>query len=222
MQTIDPYRIVLADDHAIFREGVKKILDGAEDIVVTGEADDGVQLLELLSEVAPHLVIVDLSMPNLGGIEAVREIKKAHPDIKTLILSMHAREEFLRSAISAGADGYLLKDDTGAELLSAIETIRRGENYFSSCFSEEALKSAANSDEKVQGGADPDRLTKREREVLTLVAEGKTSAEAAEILKISRRTIEHHRAAVAKKLGTSKLADLVKYAFRKGYISEID
>jgi DNA-binding NarL/FixJ family response regulator len=222
MNAIDPYRIVLADDHAIFREGVKKILDGAEGIVVVGEAADGVQLLEMLTEDAPHLAIIDLSMPKLGGIEATREIKKNHSNVKTLILSMHAREEFLHSCLSAGADGYLLKDDTGVELLSAIEAIRRGDNYFSSCFSEEALDGATASGERVEGGAEPDRLTKREREVLTLIAEGKTSAEAAEILKISRRTVEHHRAGIAKRLGTSNLADQVKYAFRKGYVPEID
>jgi DNA-binding NarL/FixJ family response regulator len=128
---VNPYRIVLADDHTMFRQGIKNILEGAEDLEVVGEAGDGHNLLELLLKAAPNMVILDISMPNLGGLEATREIKTISPDVKVLILTMHRDKEYLYHAISAGAEGYLLKEDADTELFTAVEKIRRGEHYIS-------------------------------------------------------------------------------------------
>jgi DNA-binding NarL/FixJ family response regulator len=202
----------------MLREGVKKIINEEEDMCVVGEAGDGLELLDLLSEITADLAIIDISMPNLGGIETVKKIKEAYPDIKTLILSMHKEKEYLYHALIAGADGYLLKDDTGPEMFTAIQAIRQGGNYISPYFSEEVVRDLAAS---LKGKSEPliDSLTKREREVLKLVAEGKTSKQIANELFISSRTVEHHRASMTKKLDISTLSDLIKYAIQKGYIS---
>ena len=132
------YRIAIADDHALIREGLKKVLNEKEDLEVIGEAGDGLELLKLLnmSKPTPHMVILDISMPNLGGIEATRKIKMIYPDIKVLILSMHKTVEYIRQAISAGAEGYILKEETMTELFSAIEKIREGGVYVSPFFSQ--------------------------------------------------------------------------------------
>jgi DNA-binding NarL/FixJ family response regulator len=128
-----PYCIVLADDHAMFRQGLKRVLAEKGDIEVVGEAGDGLELLTLLklAKVAPHLAIIDISMPNLGGLEATTKIKNSYPDVKVLILSMHREKEYIHKALSVGADGYLLKQDSSAELFSAIEKIRQGGVYLS-------------------------------------------------------------------------------------------
>lgn len=137
-----PYRIVLADDHILVRQGLKKILREEKDLEVVGEASDGLELLTLLkfAKLAPHMVILDISMPNLRGIEATRQIKMVYPYMKVLILTIHKEKEYFREAISAGADGYLLKDDADHELFSAIETIRQGGVYTSSHFPGKLMK----------------------------------------------------------------------------------
>ena len=128
---VNPYRIILADDHTMFRQGIKNILEGAEDLEVVGEAGDGLNLLELLIKATPDMVILDISMPNLGGLEATREIKTISPDVKVLILTMHRDKEYVYHAIAAGAEGYLLKEDADTELFAAVEKIRHGEHYIS-------------------------------------------------------------------------------------------
>ena len=128
---VNPYRIILADGHAMFRQGIKNILEGAEEMEVVGEADDGLKLLELFKKVTPDMVILDISMLNLRGLEATREIKIISADVKVLILTMHRDKEYVYSAISAGAEGYLLKEDADTELFAAIEKIRHGEHYIS-------------------------------------------------------------------------------------------
>ena len=215
---MSPYRIVLADDHALLRKGVRKIIEDSGDMTVLGEASDGLELLHLLKKETPNLVILDISMPNLRGIEATSEIKQSHPQVDVLILSMHKRKEYLYHSLSAGAKGYLLKDDTDAELLSAIETIRGGGIYLSSILAEELTSDFV----KICSGAvkpPQEDLTTRERQILKLVAEGKTSEEIASLLFISTRTVQNHRANMMKKLNINRTADLVKYAFRRGYAS---
>ena len=186
---------------------------------VIGEANDGLDLLDLLSRVTPHMVILDIFMPNLRGIEAIHEIKKIHPDVKVLILTMHKDKEYLYLALSAGAKGYLLKEDADKELFAAIEKVQQGKTYISPYFSEEVV------DDLVQiGRADGkaifeiDTLTSREREVLKLIAEGKSSKEIAALLFISVSTVNNHRASIMEKLNLNKATDLVKYAIRKGYV----
>jgi DNA-binding NarL/FixJ family response regulator len=216
---VTPYRIVLADDHVLVRQGLKRILEGMAGLEVVGEASDGLDLLNLLSRVTPHMVILDIFMPNLRGIEAIHEIKKIHPDVKVLILTMHKDKEYLYLALSAGAKGYLLKEDADKELFSAIEKVQQGKTYISPYFSEEVvddLVQIGRGDAKAIFEIDP--LTTREREVLKLIAEGKTSKEIASLLFISVSTVNNHRASIMEKLNFNKATDLVKYALRKGYV----
>lgn len=216
---MDPYRIVLADDHALLRHGIKTIIEGGDDMVVVGEASDGLELLEVLKKLPSDMVILDISMAGLRGIEATSEIKMIYPEIKVLMLTMHKRKEYFYHALSAGADGYLLKEDTATELFSAIKMIREGGVYVSPFFSAELKEDVAKMCRN--GGELPvERITTREREVLKLIAEGKSSKEIADLLFISTHTIRHHRANIKRKLNIKKLADLIKYAIREGYTSD--
>lgn len=213
---MNEYRIVLADDHALLRQGIKGIIETSEDMAVIGEAGDGLELLNLLKRMTPDMVILDISMPNLRGFEATHEIKTSYPEIKILILSMHKQKEYLYHAFSAGAVGYLLKEDTDTELFTAIETVRKGELYVSPLLQKEITSDLL----EIRRGAGKDadeKLTTREKEVLKLIAEGKSSKEIAALLFISSRTVEHHRASMMKKLRLKTIADLVKYAIQKGY-----
>jgi len=208
------YRIVLADDHSLFRQGLKAVLEGTEEFKVVGEAGDGLELVDLLNQVNPHLVILDISMPNLRGIETIPEIKKKHPEVKILVVTMHNDKEYLYQAISQGADGYFLKKDAGTELFSAIEKIRKGKVYVSPSLSGDLTDYWEGIREGVKKGI----LTNREREVLTQIAAGKSNKEIADMLYISVHTVERHRANLMEKLNFKKTADLVKYAIEKGYV----
>ncbi len=212
---MDRYRIVIADDHALFRHGLISILSERPDLEVVGEAKDGLDLLELLRKVRPHAIILDISMPHLRGIEAIHEVKRSHPDVKVLILTMHKDSEYLSQAVSAGADGYLLKDDVASDLFFAIDAIRRGEIYLSRLVAEEARQYWAQMLRGVRPDGISDPLTVREREVLKLIVEGKTSKEIGKLLFISYRTVERHRANIMEKLNLKKTADLVRYAIQK-------
>jgi DNA-binding NarL/FixJ family response regulator len=211
------YRIVLADDHIMLRHGLKSIIESNDGFKVIGEADDGAELLALLRKVEPDLVILDISMPKIRGIEAAAEISMVFPAVKLLILTMHKREQYLNHAFSAGVDGYLLKEDASKEIFTAIDTIRQGKKYISSLLSEmltEEMVRAYQKGDKISSTP----LTVREREVLKLVAEGKSNKEIAELLNISLRTVHHHRASLMQKLNIHKTAGLVRYALAKGYI----
>jgi DNA-binding NarL/FixJ family response regulator len=216
---MNPYRIILADDHILLRQGIKKIIEESEDMVVIAEASDGLELLDLLKKITPDMIILDISMPNLRGIEVSREIKSFNPKIKVLILTMHKKLDYLYHTLSAGADGFLLKEDSDEELFTAIETIQGGNIYVSPSFSTELAEDMA----KIcrgDGNFPVERLTNRERQVLKLVSEGKSSKEIADLLFISVRTAEHHRESIKRKLNLKKVADLVKYAILEGYTSE--
>ena len=212
-----PYRIVLADDHTMVRHGIRKLIEENADLKVIGEASDGLELLSLLKGLPADLAILDISMPKLRGIETAREIKRIFPDVKVLILTMHKDNELLDHAISAGADGYALKEDSDKELNSAIEKIRCGGVYISPRLSEELTGEWV----RIRRGIitpSLNRLTKREREVLKLITEGKSSKEIANLLFISVRTVENHRSNIMDKLDIRKTSDLVKYCISKGYI----
>ncbi len=204
---MNTYRIVLADDHVLIRQGLGEILKGDSGLAVIGEAGDGLELLELLTKVTPHLVILDISMPNLRGIEALQTLKLKYPQVRVLVLTMH--KEYLHQALSAGADGYLLKEDADRDLFSAIENIRQGRIYLSPRLAGEVLGRRLSSD---------DPLSSREKDVLQLVAKGKSNKEIAETLFISVRTVESHRANITSKLQLKSTADLVKYSMGKGYV----
>jgi len=216
---VNPYRIILADDHSLFRQGIRTILEKDRGIEVIAEAGDGLKLLELLKQMTPDMVILDISMPNLRGIEATREIKMILPDVKVLILSMHKDREYMYSAISAGAEGYLLKEDADTDLFAAIEKIRRDGHYISPLLLGEFTKDVFQSRLAGQSAQEGAPLTTREREVTKLIAEGNSNKVIADLLYISVRTVENHRANIMKKLNVKSTADLIKYAIRKGYTS---
>lgn len=203
---MDRYRIVLADDHALLRQGLKKIIGGMASQDVVGEAGDGLELLSLVDTLDPDLVVLDLSMPKLRGLEAVQEIKTRAPNTKILVLTMH--KEYLHQALSQGADGYLLKEDADRDLFSALENIRQGRVYISPRLTGQLLGHPPPASE---------HLTAREKEVLKLIAEGKPNKEIAEILFLSVRTVESHRASILKKLKAKNTAELVRHAIEGGY-----
>ncbi len=210
---MSPFNVVLADDHAMFREGVRKIIERIADVRITGEVNDGLELLELLKQTTPDLVILDLSMPNLRGLEAIREVKNLYPQVKILVLTMHRKKEFIRQALADGADGFLLKEDPGGELIRAVQTVQKGEKYLSPLLSG-AVMSLNLAEEK------RDHLTMREREVLKLLAEGKRAQEIADVLFISVNTVRRHRYNIMEKLNLKTMADLVKYAISQNYIPD--
>jgi DNA-binding NarL/FixJ family response regulator len=221
-----PYRIVLADDHVMVRQGLRKIIEAAADLEVIGEAGDGLALVRLLKRLHPQLVILDISMPHLRGIEAIHEVKAIHPDVKVLVLTMHGELELLNAAISAGANGYVLKEEADTRLFAAIGKIRQGELYVSAKLSDKLTNDWARMTHdgaracRTAGSppAEVERLTTREREVLKLMAEGNSSKEIADLLGISTRTVEHHRAHIMTKLKLRKTADVVRYALQEGYL----
>jgi DNA-binding NarL/FixJ family response regulator len=202
----------------MFRQGIKRLLGDLKGVEVIGEVGDGIELLSLLREVRPQMVILDISMPRLRGLEAAKEIKTSFPQVKVLILSMHRNTEYFYNAISSGAEGYLLKEDADRELYTAIEKIRKGERYVSPILSEELSKDLV----ELRGGhrrTSSEDLSVREKEVLKLVAEGKTSPEIADLLCISVRTVQNHRANIMRKLKIKNTTDLLRYAYRRGYTS---
>ena len=210
---------MLADDHVILRRGLKRILEGATDMEVIGEAGDGLELVRLFNRVSCDLVILDISMPRLRGIEAIHEVRVIQPHLKIVILTMHRELELLNAAMSAGANGYVLKEDAETELFAAIGKIRKGGTYVSPKLADEMTHDWAKSCRTDAGPAvDGERLTLRERQVLKLTAEGNSSREISGLLCISARTVEHHRAHIMTKLRLRKTADVVRYALYGGYL----
>ena len=214
----DKYSVILADDHVLVRRGLRLILEENPDLDIVGEVGDGLELLSLLNRISPELVLLDVSMPNLRGIEAIPEIHRVHPGAKVLILTMHKEEEYLYQAISAGADGYLLKDDAEKELFSAIENIRNGRIYISPSLADQSMQNWVRMRRGEDSTYDTQLLTVRQREILKLIAEGKSNKEIGDLLCISVRTVERHRANMMSKLNIRKTAELVQYAVRKHYI----
>ena len=210
--------IVLADDHVLIRQGLKKIIDADPTLRVMGEVGDGLELLAYLKKHNPDLILLDISMPNLRGIEAIHEAKKIRPGVKILILTMHSGKDYLCAAMEAGADGYLLKEDSDTELLTAIERCLDDELYISPVLSQ-VVSGGRVLNFCPERGSSGEDLTVREKQVLNMVAEGKKSRDIAELLSISIRTVEHHRANIMRKTKIKNTADLIKYAIQKGFIS---
>lgn len=213
-------RIVLVDDHPIVRDGIKALLVGHEDYFLAGEAADGKELLEKLPDLNPDLVILDISLPRLSGIELTKILSEQHPDIKVLILSMHTGEDFIFNAIKAGAKGYLPKNTTRKELIVAINSLIAGDIYFNDAISNTILKSyirkAQNNEANEEETANV--LSPRESEILKMVAEGFTNQEISNKLFISIRTVESHKNHIMQKLKLRTNVDLVKFAIRKGIV----
>ena len=202
-------KVLLADDHTIVREGLRALLSKADDVEIVGEADDGRKAVELAESLKPDVVVMDLAMPNLNGVDAAERIRRALPKTKVVVLSMHATDAHVRPAIKAGAVGYLLKGSGLDDLLTAIRTVHGGKTFYSPDV-EELLK---------EDKAPSERLTTREREVLQLVGEGRSSPEIAKQLHVSVKTVEGHRSRLMTKLGAKNVAGLVRNAVRMGLVS---
>lgn len=208
-----PYRIVLVEDHTMIREIIKKYIEEVPGLTVVGELSDGLEALDFLKHSVPDMLILDLSMPHLPGLEATKLIKNLYPSVKILILTMHKTKMHVTQALASGADGYIVKENAWPDLIVAIETIRAGKNYISSLVTDQVMdilfpkKDSANV------------LSKREIEILTFIAEGKSSRQIAQLLSLSHTTVNNHRMRIKKKLGVSKTSDLLKYAIQKGYAS---
>jgi len=212
---VEPYRIVLADEHILFRQGIRRIIDELPETQVVGEASDGQEAIEQVLALRPDLAILDISMPKMSGIEACREIRRLLPDVKILVLTMHKDKEYLYHALSAGAQGYLLKEDSDEELFAAIGTIRKGAIYVTKALA--GLVSADISALFREGERKLSKsLTAREKEVMKLISEGKSNSEVAEVLRISIHTVETHRANIMNKLDLRNTVELVRYAIQKG------
>ncbi|GAB4430080.1 MAG: response regulator transcription factor [Anaerolineales bacterium] len=214
---VEKIRILLVDDHALVRSGIRALLEGEPDFTVIGEADDGREAVMQACQLAPDVVIMDIAMPLLNGLEAARQIKQQCPQICVLMLSMHDNEEYIRQALDAGAMGYILKDAAVQELVGAVRSVHRGEAVLSPAVTRLVIE-----DYLRWGGSRPqeetDDLSPREREVLQLIAEGYTSKQIAEILSISIKTVQAHRNNLMGKLDLHDRGELIKYAIQKKII----
>jgi RNA polymerase sigma factor (sigma-70 family) len=210
-------RILIVDDHTLLRDGIQSLLEEQEDIVIVGQAEDGREAVRLAHQLRPHVVLMDIAMPLLNGLEATRQIKREHPEINVLVLTMYDHEEYFRQMLEVGASGYIIKRAAASELVAAIRAVSQGEAVLSPVITrlllEEYLHRDANKME-----SDPDALSPREREVLQLIAEGKTSREIAEIMHLSVKTVQSHRTSLMQKLDLHDRGDLIKYAIQKKII----
>jgi len=209
-------RILLADDHVVIRNGLRTLLEAQPDIEIVGEVDDGQEAVKVVAETQPDIVIMDLSMPGLGGVGATRQILAYHPDVKVICLSVHADVQFVEAAIDAGASGYLLKECSLEELLRAVRSVAVDQTYLSSGISGSILEVIK---AKRSGTRGPALLTNRELEVLQLIAEGHPTREIANRLKLSVKTIGTYREHLMAKLDVQGVAGLTKYAIRMGLTS---
>jgi two-component system, NarL family, response regulator NreC len=206
-------RILLADDHAVVRQGFKMILDAQPDMEIVGEAGNGREAVELIEKLKPDVVVMDVAMPELNGIEATRRVAGSVPHARVVALSMHKDSVYVREVLRAGARGYLLKDSGAGDLVSAVRAVARGEGYLSPAVSNAVL------DDYRRHVTNPiDLLTSREREVLQMLAEGRTNKEIATILNLSVYTVDAHRGRIMEKLNLHSINELVRFAVRNGLI----
>lgn len=208
-------KIVIAEDHTILRAGLRALLSGQNGLEVIGEAGDGREAIRKVDTLQPDLLLIDLSMPKLNGIDAIREIKSQHPEIKIIVLTVHKSDEYIIAALKAGANGYMLKDASQNELLLAIDYVINGKTFLSPSISDKVVDAFLNTDKKDKPAAVLDNLTAREREILKLVAEGNTNKKIADHLCISLKTVEKHRSNLMQKLDLRNTAALTAYAIEK-------
>lgn len=213
---MDKISVLVADDHRLVREGLITLLQNCHDIQVVGEASNGLEAMRKVAELKPHVLLLDISMPKLSGLEVARRLKKEHPSVKTVILTMHEEEEYSLKMIRAGVSGYLLKDAAGSELIEAIRSAYAGKAFFSPQISKVLAETYRDVASKVD---DPyERLNDREREILQLIGEGHTNKEIAGLLFISPKTVDNHRTNLMRKLDIHSTADLVRWATKKGLV----
>jgi two-component system response regulator NreC len=210
-------KVLVADDHTILRQGIKALLDNQESIEVIGEAKDGREALAIIEETLPDVILMDIAMPGLNGLEATRRIKKKFPRMKVLVLTMYTNEEYIFQILNAGANGYLVKETAFQDLISAIKAVYKNEAFMSPSISKKVINSYI---KKAQDDEEQtcEILTTREREILQLIAEGNSSKKIAELLFISPKTVETHRTHIMDKLNIHNRTGLIKYAIRKGMV----
>lgn len=212
-------KIVIAEDHTILRDGLHSLLEMQEGFEVVGHAADGLEAIDCAAQFQPDIMLLDISMPKMDGLSAIREIKKQHPRIKILALTVHRDEEYILSAFKAGADGYCLKDAHFEEVLKAVQVVLSGKSYMSPEVSEKVLEGYLEGRKTLKTSSAWDDLTQREKEVLKLIAEGHKNAEIAEFLCISVKTVNKHRSNLMRKLDIHNASALTSYAIEKGLVT---
>ncbi len=213
-------RIVIAEDHTILREGLKALISSNPEFEIVGEAKDGAEAIRSVNDIRPDLVLMDLSMPKMSGMSAIVEIKKRCPETKILVLTIHNMEEYILESLRAGANGYVLKDADQEELLLAIKTVLEGKSFLSPSVSKKVIEGYLEGKKSVKTDTSWETLTQREREVLKLIAEGYKNKEIANLLFISAKTVEKHRANLMKKLDIHNVQSLTAFAIERGLISD--
>ncbi len=212
-------RILIVENHTLMRTGLRALLSQDADLEVVGESDNGHDAIYMAGRLTPHLVLMDLNMPGMNGIEAIRSIKLRFPETRVLVLTIHKTEEYIHASLKAGADGYILKDATHNELMDSIHSILKGKTYLSPDISEKIINSYRSPGKPAGISNSMDTLTNREREVLKLVAEGHPNKYIAEFLCLSVKTVEKHRSNLMKKLDLHNASSLTAYAIEKGIVS---
>jgi len=212
-------RIFIAEDQTIVRDGLRALLSSNPNFEVVGEAEDGREVIRNIEECNPDLILMDLSMPRMNGMEAIKEAKKLLPDTKILVLTIHKTEEYILPVLKAGADGYLLKNDTQEELMTAIKSVLEGKSYLSPGVSQKVIEGYVEGSKTVKTKSSWDTLTQREREVLKLIAEGYKNREIADDLCISIKTVVKHRANLMEKLDLHNISALTTFAIEKGLVT---
>ena len=212
-------RVLVADDHAIIREGLCIMLDNQLDMEVIGKAANGREAVRLVNERKPDVVVIDISMPELNGIEAIQQMLPRHPQMKVVVLSIHGTKPYVFRALKAGAKGYLMKETAGPEVVDAVRAVYRGERYLSQSIADLLADGSLRNLEASLEFSPLETLSPREREILQLVAEGKTSQEIAERLSISPKTVDTYRSRLMRKIGVEDMAGLVKFAIQHGVIA---
>jgi two-component system response regulator NreC len=211
-------RVVLADDHRMMREGIRALLERQKDIEVVGEAADGREAVRLAAQLSPDVVVMDVSMPLLNGIEATRQIRRDSPDVLVLILTVHESEDYVAQLLVAGASGYIIKRAAGDELINAIRAVDQGEAFLYPSVARVVIEDYVRRLKEGEGLGVQDVLTDREREVLQLIAEGYTNREIADLLHLSIKTVQNHRSKIMNKLDLHDRGELIKYAIQQGII----
>ena len=211
-------RILLVDDHAILRDGLRAILQSEADMDVVGVASDGLEAIELVDRIQPHVVVMDIGMPRMNGLEATRRIKKTHPECRVLVLTQYESRDYILSVLKAGADGYVLKRSAGVDLPPAVRAVRAGEPALDPTAARAVIDAYVGASSPDKPFEDTGMLTDRERDVLILIAEGLTNQQIASTLHISVKTVDVHRSNIVTKLGLRNRSELIKYAIRTGLV----
>ena len=212
------HTVVIVEDHQLFRDGLKSMLNKRNDVTIVGEAEDGIEAVMLIRKLKPNLVLLDMSMPKMGGISVLKDVKRELPETRILLLTIHESDQYVLEAFEAGADGYCIKDSSRQELMLAIDSVLQGKTYISPGISDQVMEGFLSNRKRLKEKTSWDTVTQREREVLKLLAEGHSNKEIGELLHISVKTVEKHRANLIDKLDLHNVAQLTAYAIKQGLV----